>query len=364
MNASPGWPAAAAPGSDAAAPAGATTGNSRLRYLPLTEVSTADLLSFLRLSLGDQPEVRNEAFWTWKHVQNPFGPSPGLAAVAKGQVVALRVFLRWAFADRSRLLPAVRAVDTATHPSWRRQGLFRQLTQRLVHEVQGEGTALIFNTPNPRSRRGYLAMGWQDMGRVPLLVRVLRPGRVAAALLAGRARQARQAHSLDALATIDELLDVPGLAPFLARLWSDEPRLHTPRSLEYLRWRYAAVPSVRYGAQWRLAGGSGALVIARARQRRGLSEVSLAEILVPADGAGIEQAIALLDTIVASVDADYIVASAAPGTPEERAARGAGFRPVRWLGPRLTARWLAEEGKTSAASWSGWRLSFGDLELF
>ena len=81
---------------------------------------------------------------------------------------------------------AVRAVDTATHPDFRGQGVFSALTLGALEELRSDGVAFVFNTPNERSRPGYLKMGWQPVGQVRVLARTR------SVTAAGRARELHQ----------------------------------------------------------------------------------------------------------------------------------------------------------------------------
>ena len=98
--------------------------------------------------------------------------------VRRAMFAAIYEILRWQgrkdILNRDVFDLAVRAVDTATDPGWRRRGLFSELTRQLVEEVRRDGTAFVFNTPGASSRPGYLKLGWQEVGRLPLLVRPLR----------------------------------------------------------------------------------------------------------------------------------------------------------------------------------------------
>lgn len=350
------------------AAAGARAGSPGFRVVPLEEVPLDEVLDLLRLALGEGPLGRSEEVFHWKHRASPFGPSPGLAAVAEdGTLVGVRLFQRWRLAAGGAELAAARAVDTATHPEWRRRGVFRRLTLELVERLRGEGAALIFNTPNPHSRAGYLAMGWRSVGRAPLLVRPLRPGRLATAIIRGVRANATSTppRAPAGTAPVAELLADPAAAALFSGPWADETRLHTPRSTGYLRWRYAETPAgaPAYGALWRLEGAAGAAVIARQRRRRGLSEVLICELMVRGD-QGDRLARSLVGKIAASSHADYLAAVAVRGTPERRILRAAGFLPVGRRGPWLTVRELAPPAVPVApATWRGWRPAAGDLEL-
>ncbi len=118
---------------------------------------------------------RTPEFWRWKHVDGPFGPSPGLFAEEDGRIIGLRMFLSWRWTSNANVHRAVRAVDTITAPEARGRGVFTQLTLDLVEQMRNEGVSFVFNTPNEQSRPGYLKMGWSDVARVPVSIRPMRP---------------------------------------------------------------------------------------------------------------------------------------------------------------------------------------------
>lgn len=334
-----------------------------MEILPLEEVPTSRVLALLETCLGAGAVARDEAFWRWKHERSPFGRSSGLVAVAAGRPVALRVFLRWRWAAEGREIEAFRAVDTATHPDWRRRGLFRRLTSELVERVRSEGAGFVFNTPNPKSRAGYLAMGWEDVGRLPLRVRLRRPARLVRALRRRhRWDPADSSSTPEGLRPVRELLEEPGLPALLAGWAEGERRLHTPRTLEYLRWRYQQAPGPAYGALWHLEGASGAVVVARSRRRRGLRELTLSELLVSDDFGGRKAGRELLERLGALPGMDYLAAAAVPSGAEREVLRGRGWLPVP-RGPRLIVRPLRPV-RPEPLVLASWRLSVGDLELF
>ena len=328
----------------------------------------ARVLVLLRDSLGTgRAFERSTTFWRWKHVQNDFGHSLMLLA-ANGDLYGLRAFMRWQFRTGTGTLSAVRAVDTATNPNYRRLGVFSKLTNAAIDRARSTGVDMIFNTPNQYSLPGYLKLGWTLVGRPRLLVRVLRPLRILLALARSRSSSggdtgtdsiAPAAHTVDRLLEHREPLD---------RLLRENDshygtRIRTERSAAFIAWRYASSPELPYRAFWSGARPEAAAIIYRPNRRRNVREIMVVDVLVGQNGLrAVRDAIRGL---VRSVDADYLVASARPGSTHWRALRGAGFLPVPRVGPALTVRPLspAAEGQ-SPTQLDAWELSLGDLEVF
>jgi hypothetical protein len=330
------------------------------------------VLALMRVALGESPALqRTPDMWRWKHVENPFGPSEVLVAVTPdGSVVGLRAFMRWRFLRGQEVVPAVRAVDTATHPDVRRMGLFSRLTLKAVDNVREQGTAFVFNTPNNQSRPGYLKMGWQSIGLVRPLVRVLNPPRFAWGLAAyALSRRKREAIAPRAPllrrqpSAISRLLDDDGMDGLLAAdaaLWTGT--LHTPRSREYLAWRYARHPSISYWAATTHENGRlAAAAVYRTNARFGLRELVITEVLVHREDPSIVRQ--LLRQVIGSVRADHAVAYFPQGSFHRKALQRLGFLPAPKGGMTLVANPL-QAPFTTLTHLPAWGLSLGDLEIF
>ena len=220
-------------------------------------------------SLGWEGDERDRAFFRWKHLENPFGTSPGWVACDGDGIIAFRTLLRWQLVRGEERLRVVRAVDTATHPDHQGRGLFRRLTTEAVESLTAEGVDAIFNTPNDQSRPGYLKMGWSQLGRPTLMVH---PSSPVAAIRMLSARVPAEKWSLPVTlgSPVTEVLD--DLEPSANAVGSG--RWTTHRTSTYLAWRYGFEP-LRYRAI-EVAGGH---AIFRVRGRGGLREVALVEWL-------------------------------------------------------------------------------------
>lgn len=300
------------------------------------------ILSTLEAALGETPLLRRTpALWNWKHSMNPFGASLVLVATNGGRIVGVRAMLRWRLRTRSgEMIDALRPVDTATHPDFARQGIFRRLTMTAVDVALDEGVHLIFNTPNQKSAPGYLQMGWSEVSGIGVMVRP-RLGRTVVP-------------NPDSPPAIDDL--APGIQqPTQSFEVNDRAPLgiRTPRSKEYLEWRFVSHPTASYG--WipdRISGG----LMARASTRSGRAELVVSDLLGSPGSSVIHRA-------ARYSKARYLAGWFTPGSPERRKAIAGGMIPmpgVRAL--RLVALALADL-ETDPFDLRSWDLSASDLEL-
>ena len=266
-----------------------------------------------------RPRVRpapSARYFRWKHLANPFGPSLLLVAESEERIVGLRAFMRWRFRAGDHLFESVRAVDTATHPDYRRIGVFAQLTSEALERVQGT-VDLVFNVPNPTSLRQYTRLGWQLVGSVPRALRVRRP--------LGFVRGIRSIRSsgeplnakprIEARPVAEALQDGTAISRLLGKAEVAGDRLATPRTLEYLRWRYAAPPFLDYRGILENGEGSepSGLAIFRLRPRGRLWESSLVELItVPGDGSTARK---LLRRVVQASPVHHLTCSFPPPDP-------------------------------------------------
>ena len=327
-----------------------------LTYRQAEVSDVPQILDLMRASLGTGSVPRTQPYWTWKHLDSPFGPSPVLVAEAEGRLVGLRAFMRWTWRVDGHDVEAVQAVDTATHPDWQRRGIFSRLTKDLLAEVRSQGTAFVFNTPNSNSLPGYLKLGWQTVGRVPLWARPTR-----GALLA-RGRDDLAVDFQGAAA----FLAAPQTEAFLAGLCPEPGRYATPRTLPVLRWRYAGPPGIPYFAAWNVSDeAEGAAVLFRARRRGKLRVLYLSDVLVSPGLAGQRAARSVLRSVLRLAPVDVAVAMGVVGGTARRVLGARGFVARPGGGPTFVVHPLnmpADVPAPTAPHHWGWTL--GDIELF
>ena len=221
-----------------------------------------------------------------------------------------------------------------------------------IDELTREGLHFIFNTPNDQSRPGYLKMGWQVVGRLPVSARPRSP--VAMARMV-RARTAADLWSTPTDAGLDAA-DALADARALDALLESQPRavgLRTRRTPAVMRWRYTGFPPLAYRVLLKGARLDEGFVVFRLRRRGRALEAVVGDLLVPHGDRRV--AAALLRSVPRVSGADYAIQLGG-----EMGAR-AGYLPLPRQGPVLTWRAITEAACPPLGSW---HLTLGDVELF
>lgn len=315
--------------------------------MEIRAADTADLpaiIELMRQSLGEKLMPKSEDFYLWKHAQNVFGPSHVILAVDSGQLVGLRAFMKWKWSRAGEEIIAVRAVDTATHPDFQGKGIFRKLTMQAVEDCKKQGVSLVFNTPNPISKQGYLTMGWQEAGKLPLIIGT---GSI----------WPRRYSSWNSEKLIDNFDFSSSLASF-SKDWkwpANSSKYQTGLTYRYLSWRYRDCPRARYGM---LAEPDKFGFIFRIKPFKGFMELRICEVWAGNDSKSQKEArlaynnmiFQLRPALVSSVVSDQI------SLPRS-------FGPFR-KGPVVTVRPLFMEGLGDFINFSNWQPSVGAMEIF
>ena len=329
---------------------------------PYRDGDEPGVLHLLSTALGGGPMGRRAPeFFRWKHVDNPFGRSFMLVAESGDRIVGLRAFLRWRFRAGDRTLDAVRAVDTATSPDLQGRGIFSRLTTEAVRHLR-EDVDLVFNTPNEKSLPGYLKMGWQVAGRVPVRVRARRPLRLAVGWRGQRsAAPVGAPPAVHAPRAGEVLSDGAAVETLLSSADPGDGRLSTIRDLGYLRWRFASSPLDYRALTVEGDHGLAGLVLFRVRPRGRLWEATVADLIVPRGARGVARR--LLRAVSRSSSVDHLTCSFPPGLLAPGVLARSGFVPVPG-GITLAVNVLRPGVEPDPLDLGSWALSLGDLEVF
>lgn len=320
-----------------------------------TAADLSELIDVCKSALGWSDSDPNEAFFRWKHFENPFGDSPIWLATDADRIVGVRALMRWELHQAGRPpLSMLRAVDTATAPTHQGRGIFTKLTKAALEASKADGIDAVFNTPNDQSRPGYLKMKWKIVGRVPIVVRPRTPLALTT-MLRSRTSAEKWGQPTSVGEDPSGLFDSSALTELeaLTRSSTTWPIIHTETTQRYLRWRTGFGPLacrvMPLGDT--LADG---LIIFRLRQRGQLRQLSILETVLP-PGQSERRVRSTISHLLRATKADVALATAASTGIAH------GMVPLPRSGPVLTWRPLAN---LVLPAQSDLGLSLGSVELF
>lgn len=310
--------------------------------------NTADksaIVALLKASLGETSSPKTAGYWDWKHINNPFGSSPVLLATEGEEIIGARAFMRWQWQRGDKQFSALRAVDTATHPDHQGKGIFKKLTLQLVDQCTAEGDHFVFNTPNDQSRPGYLKMNWVQAAKIPVAIRVSPWGWLpfTAKPLEASAWQSAKASSL-------------------CRIWNERlmasGKYFTPKSSQYLYWRYVINPVLTY--DWFCEDEF--FMACYVKQRGRMKELRVSELLLDYSD---KDARRLAEKAVNKMARRYR-ANIISFSEDAAAVLGNWMTKIGAFGPLLTLRKLAvaDDEWNNLQQMDSWHFIMGDMELF
>lgn len=302
---------------------------------------SSSIINLLKASLGESMIPKSEELWNWKHVANPFGASPVLIAEDKGVICGVRVFLKWEFLQGEKLIKACRAVDTAIHPDYQGKGLFKNLTLSLIEELKEEGIDLIYNTPNTQSSPGYLKMGWEKWGKLPLKMHFN--------LSLGKSKNQSQSSDWSSISSIIQKIE---------QFKFSSENIQTNLIPGYIDWRYIACPLFPYEF---ISDGETYLLIYRIKEGKIGKELRIVDFFQLPDFAHNEkkQMNSRLKTAQKNESVRFTSFSGLQFHPELPIDMG--LMPVMSIGPEVTLRQVTT---TDDLLQKPWAWSLGDLEVF
>ncbi len=121
-------------------------------------------------------EISNPDYLRWEYADNPAGKAIIFVAEDEERFVSQYAVLPREFSINNSIIAGSLSVNTITHPSYRRKGLFPKLTQRTFDACREKRIHFTIGFPNRQShpviREKKL---FSTPGYLPLLVRILNP---------------------------------------------------------------------------------------------------------------------------------------------------------------------------------------------
>lgn len=201
------------------------------------------------------------------------------------------------------------------------------MTLRAIEVAAGEGCVILFNNPNPEAMKGYLKLGWSDMGGLRWYIKPVKARAFSLAsikgFLKGKAcfwHNPRQVNW--------NVLQENGVVTLL-----DECRkacsysVWTARTGDFYRWRYGFAPHRAYGvSRWPAEGICEAFVIYGCAKRGTLDEIQILDIVATPGNSGAVKA--AIKKIVKREHPDLISFAASKGHPFLQEVQRCGFIPL------------------------------------
>ena len=304
-----------------------------------------EIVFVLKLSLGDHLPFTEE-IWNFKHVINPFGPSIVLIAEEDEGIIGVRAFMKWKLSHLNKTeIFTYRAVDTATHPAHRGKGIFKRLTLKAVESAKEEQGDFIFNCPNDLSRPGYLKMGWEQIRKIPVGVQP--------SFWSFWKFPSNPIENKVKMEASDQEIEV------LCNQWNlmlrKQGLLFTPKSSNYLKWRYENNPLKNYSVY----ATPDFYLAASIEKRKGIRELRISECIFLGTELDFKQIKKIIRKWSLKFGVQAISFSPKLLSFGNSALKGA-------FGPILTVRGLNLQNseKINYRNMENWNYSLGDVELF
>jgi len=301
----------------------------------------AAIIELLQLSLGESKLKKSQEIWDYKHNINPFGVSPVFLAEENGSLIGVRAFMQWRWQLGEDVWTSYRAVDTGTHPAHQGKGIFKKLTLYALNYVQHLGECFVFNTPNDKSRPGYLKMGWKEVAKIK--VAILPISIFSLYYLFNK----KNYGNFSTETQLEQLCFTHN-----SNLQSKKV-LFTPKSAHYLKWRYEVNPLQDYI----IASTSDYYIVMYVKKHRFFNELRVVETIKRSD--------VKINSLIRNVIFQYAIQKCCFIITTSDKALFA-IKIYGPYGPKLTYKSLtnSDEFTSIALDINNWSYSLGDLELF
>ncbi len=307
-----------------------------------------EIVELLKKSLGEKLMPKSEAFFIWKHFQNPFGESVIWLAKEEGKIIGIRAFMCWRWMNKDGYCNAVRAVDTATDPAFQGKGIFSKLTMKAIETSMENNIDFVFNSPNKISIKGYLKLGWYSNGKMPMMVKPVFRWPVKNLDI-----QIQKGYDFF---SVQKAIDLLGDG---WELKNNTAFYCTPLSKSYLKWRYQNCPVADYGA---IIEPNHFGLVFRLKKRGQFIECRICEIWLE-DPLAVDDIKIAMNKLIQLVKP--LVLTCAPSLRGEYDKLiKLGFWGPFNIGPEITLRTITNNNLNNFNQYFKWAPSLGALELF
>ena len=193
---------------------------------------------------GDESEIvelwkevfnkkRSVEHWQWRFNKCPFGKGIVMLALDGDKIISFYSTNRMDIKVKQEIVKAVHGFDGATHPDYRKQGIFTLILKKLTKDYTEEGVKFMYGYPNTNSYQIHLKyFSWTGHGLIELWVKDLKKKDNGAGV--------RNNGKIQQVNVFDDRVN---------QLWNrakNNLKVGIVRNKDYLNWRYVENPSIKY----------------------------------------------------------------------------------------------------------------------
>jgi len=278
----------------------------------IREYKNGDEVGILELRQAVYGEIvdREQWFnwWKWMYNDNPAGRGRIWLAEHSGKIVGQYAIVPRVMKIAGEIITGALSLDTMTHPDYRREGIFESLAKRVYSQAAEEDIYVIYGFPNKFSYPGFIKkLNWFDICSIRTLMKVLHSENVMRAKLRVRFvagflspvvdlmfKTTSKARGISSLRSVT-ITKVSSFDDRINNLWehiAEEHNVAIVRNKEYLNWRYAEVPDVKYTIY--LAEVSGEVwgyIVLRCIETEDIKSGFILDLVTPLNQEGIIQSL-------------------------------------------------------------------------
>lgn len=216
---------------------------------------------------------RDSTFWKWKYENNTFGKAILHVAEKDGELLATGTLLPWKLIYNGYRINCFQNCDMVVAPKARGKGIFKKILKKRYDEASDKQADLIFSFPNEQSLPVYSKMGWYIVGKIPWMVRILRPLTVTYGMIQNK--QSEKLSVPDHLSIDENKVNALHLGGA-----NHTGFLHTEVTRDYLKWRYVNHPTRSYGIiMFRMEDSVTGAAVFTLSKRHKMKEMVITELL-------------------------------------------------------------------------------------
>ena len=194
-------------------------------------------------------EFSTSEYFNWQYIDGPYGPAKILLAKNdNGDIIAIEPIMPRKLLIDSSVIMSSLSCNSITDPNFRNQGIFSKLVSNILEFTKTNEISSIYGIPNKKSHSIFIKNGFNDGGKLPLLVRPLKLSNYFSSPIKEIIKPIEAVWKIKKVETNIELFNGEINSEFekLSKNLSQRVSILQQRDKEFLEWRYNKHPSRNY----------------------------------------------------------------------------------------------------------------------